>query len=399
MGSEHLIVVGGSLAGLRAAEAGRAAGLAVTVVGDEHRMPYSRPPLSKEVLVGERDAASCAFPGADLDVTWRLGDAAVALDPDNRTVALSSGVELCYDRVIVATGSRPRPWTGDGGALPEVLTFRGVDDAIRLRGLLASAKRVAIVGAGFLGAEIASSAARLGLSVTLTDIATTFMPALGEHIGKRLVQLHAAHGVELLLGVGVEGIVGTKHVQGLQVEDGDVIPADIVVVAIGAVPNTEWLTGSGLHLDATGGVRCDETLTVLGHQDVLCAGDVTAWPHSLGAERCLRVEHWTNADEQGTHAGQNAATVREERVQFDSLPYFWTDQHGVKVQAVGYPEMAESFAVAEGDVEGERFVVVGIRHGRVVAALAWNAMRRLPVYQKAVEDRATHASLLAGAGA
>lgn len=377
-------VVGGSIAGLKAAQAARAAGSEVVVVGAEARLPYSRPPLTKDVLSSEREPEAYALPGFDIDATWMLGRTATGLDPGAHVISIDDGTTLCYDRVVVATGSRPRRWQGVGRDLPEVVTVRDADDAMRLRALFQRRPRVIVLGGGLLGCEVASSAAKRGLTVTLIELAPTLMAVFGDVVAARLGQLHEQSGVDVRLGTRAAAIVGENRVEGVELEDGEWIPAEVVVVAVGAVPNTEWLRESGLPLDDAGGLVCDATLTVVGSPDVLCAGDVASWPHPLGAGGRIRVEHWTNADEQGFHAGQNAAVAPQERGTFESVPYFWTDQHGVKVQVLGIPSAADRIEILEATDSGDRFVGVGIRDAHVVAAIAWNAVRRLGVYQRAI---------------
>jgi 3-phenylpropionate/trans-cinnamate dioxygenase ferredoxin reductase subunit len=382
-----IVIVGASLAGLRAAQAIRAAGHDgdVVVVGAESRMPYTRPPLSKELLGGEHDADRCDLDSSAVDVTWRLGVRAEALDVSAGEVRLSSGETLAYERLIVATGCRARTWAGPGAGLEGLVTLRDLDDALALREAFARGPRVAVVGAGFVGCEVAATARKLGLDVTLIDVAPAPMTPLGPGLGDRCADLHRAHGVQLRLGAGVAGFAGDARLESVELADGSSVAADVAVVALGAVPNTEWLDGSGLRLDG-GGVVCDATLTAAGAGDVLCAGDVTSWPHPLAGGERIRIEHWTNAVEQGTAAGRNALLAPGDRAPFHTLPYFWSDQHGVKIQAVGLPGLAQSTTTLEATPDGDRLVAVGVRDGRVVSAVAFNAMKRLMVYRRALAD-------------
>lgn len=333
-----IVIVGASLAGLRAAQAIRKAGHdgPVTIVGAEPHLPYTRPPLSKELLHGE---ASPAFPCDDLDVEWRLGTTATGLDLARREVALGEE-RLAYDRLLIATGTRARQWSGDG------FTLRSLDDALALKAALNRASSLAVIGAGFIGCEVAASARKLGLDVTLVDIAPQPMTALGPELGARCAELHRAHGVKLQLG------------------DGTPVEADVTVAALGAIPNTEWLNDSGLTLQP--GVVCDEYLQAAEH--VWCAGDVAAWPHPLAGGDLVRIEHWTNAAEQGGAAARN---LLGDRKPYEAVPYFWSDQYDVKIQAAGLPHLAERFEYAEPDV------AVGLRGDRVVAAVTFNAPRKL----------------------
>ena len=396
-----LVIVGASLAGMRAAQAARNAGYEgeLTVIGEEQHMPYTRPPLSKDLLAGIDDVESTHFPAAGLEVTWRLGERATQLDTAAKRVALEGGEHVDYDQVILATGCRARPWTGPGAELEGLHTLRHLDDALDLQRALAPKPKLAIVGAGFIGCEVAASARKLGIDVTLVDIAPLPMPALGETIGARCADMHREHGVDLRLGTGIAALHGDSdgRVEALELSDGTRIEAQVVVIALGAIPNTEWLEGSGLTLQP--GVLCDGTLEAVGAEDVFAAGDIAAWPHPLAPDAPTRIEHWTNAAEQGPLAGRNAVSDPAERKAHTSVPMFWSDQYDVKIQAVGLPALAERVHMAEVAPEGDRFVAVGERDGKVIAAYAFNGARRLPVYRRHVAETAPIADVLAAAAA
>jgi NADPH-dependent 2,4-dienoyl-CoA reductase/sulfur reductase-like enzyme len=339
------------------------------------------------VLAGEETLESVSFPCDELDVTWRLGVRATGLDPQAKIVTLDGGETLAYDTAILATGCRARPWTGPGAELDGLFTLRHLDDALALQSALRHQPKLAIVGAGFIGAEVAASARKLGLDVTLIDIASLPVPALGPFVGERCAQMHRERGVDLRLGVGIQAFHsdGSGRVREVELADDTRIAAGVVVVALGAIPNTEWLEGSGLTLQP--GVLCDDKLQAVGVDDVLCAGDVAAWPHELAGGEPVRIEHWTNAAEQGMLAGRNAVALPAERKPYTSVPMFWSDQYDVKMQAVGLPRLAENVVIVEDD--GERFVAIGERVGRVVAAYGWNAARRLPHYRRHIVQGAT----------
>jgi 3-phenylpropionate/trans-cinnamate dioxygenase ferredoxin reductase component len=294
-----LVIVGASLAGMRAAQAARNAGFEgeLTVIGEEQHMPYTRPPLSKDLLAGIDDVASAHFPADGLEVTWRLGERATALDLAARRVTLEDGSAVEFDQVILATGCRARPWTGPGKELEGLHTLRHLDDALALQRALAPKPRLAIVGAGFIGCEVAASARKLGIDVTLVDIAPLPMPGLGETLGARCADMHREYGVDLRLGTGIAALHGDAGGRLAEVElsDGSRVEAQVAVIALGAIPNTEWLEGSGLTLEP--GVLCDATLTARGADDVFAAGDIAAWPHPLAPDAPIRIEHWTNAAE------------------------------------------------------------------------------------------------------
>jgi NADPH-dependent 2,4-dienoyl-CoA reductase/sulfur reductase-like enzyme len=374
----RVVIVGASLAGLRAAQAVRGAGHEgeLVVIGDEPHAPYTRPPLSKQLLAGEQEHADCAFPGADaLDARWRLGAAAVALDRDRKVVALADGDEVPYDRLVVATGARARTWPDQ---VDGVHTLRGVDDALALRAALdARPSRVAIVGAGFVGCEVAATARKAGLDVTLIDVAPRPLLPLGVELGERAAALHREHGVDLRLSAAVTGV----DARGVDLAGGERVDAEVVLVALGAIPNTEWLASSGLALDDRGGVVCDATLTSVTDDDVLAAGDVVSWPHPLAGGDAVRVEHWTVAAEHGAIAGRNALADPGERRAHVAPPYFWSDQYDVKIQAVGFPARGTTLEVVEED--GPRLIAEARdADGRLVGAIAFNNAKKLAAYRR-----------------
>ncbi len=383
----RLVIVGASLAGLRAAQAARKAGFDgdLVMVGEERHLPYTRPPLSKEVLAGEHSVDRVQLPCDALDVQWRLGASAASLDRQRRCVVLSDGDEVAYDRLLVATGSRARSWTGAGAELDGVHVLRTVEDALALRAAFDDQPRVAIVGAGFIGCEVAQTARKLGLDVTLIDIAATPMLPLGPKLGKWCAELHRDHGVDLRLGTGVAALLGDGRVEAVQLADGDRVAADVVVVGLGAAPNTEWLAGCGLQLDP--GLVCDATLTAAGDPDILGAGDIVTWPHPMADGQAIRIEHWTVAAEQGQLAGRNVLSSPGERKPYDAPPYFWSDQYDVKIQSLGLPGRAERLELIESSPDGWRLVYAGERDGRLIGVIAINAARRLGSYRQALADR------------
>jgi 3-phenylpropionate/trans-cinnamate dioxygenase ferredoxin reductase subunit len=380
-----IVIVGASLAGLRAAESMRAAGEdgEVVVVGAERHLPYTRPPLSKGVLQGTEAPESTDLGGGTVDVTWRLGVRATGLDIGSREVVLEGDERLPFSRLVVATGCQPRPWPGPGGDLDGVVTLRSLDDAMGLKRRLARGGRLVTIGAGFIGCEVAATARSLGVDVTMVDIAPCPMQAFGPMLGEWAAELHRAHGVALHLGVGVAAIEGHRQVDAVRLEDGTRLAADTVVVALGAVPETGWLQGSGLALGP--GVRCDPTLTSLADPNVLAAGDACTWPHPLNDDAPLRVEHWTSAVEQGRLAGRNLLREPTERRPHDSVPSMWSDQYGLRIQAIGLPTRAERFRVLEASPDGPRLVAAAERRGRIHSAVAVAAPRRMLWYRKQVE--------------
>jgi NADPH-dependent 2,4-dienoyl-CoA reductase/sulfur reductase-like enzyme len=297
---------------------------------------------------------------------------------------LSDGDELEYDRLILATGSRARRWPGPGGELDGVHVLRSLDDAMALRAALERRPRVAVVGAGFIGCEVAQTARKQGVDVTLIDIAPTPMLPLGPQLGEWCAGLHRDHGVDVRLGTGVAALHGAGRVEAVELTDGTRIPADLVVVGMGAHPNTEWLADSGLQL--TPGLECDATLTAVGDPDVLGAGDIVSWPHPLAGGDAIRIEHWTVAAEQGQQAGRNVLLPPDERKPYDQPPYFWSDQYDTKIQSLGLPGRAERLELLEATDDGSRCVYGGERDGRLVGVIAINAARRLGSYRMALAD-------------
>jgi 3-phenylpropionate/trans-cinnamate dioxygenase ferredoxin reductase subunit len=375
-----IVIVGASLAGLRAATALRGAGHEgeVVVVGAEERFPYTRPPLSKELLAGVQEPEHCALPSHKVDVEWRLGTRATALDLERREVVLGDE-RLGYDRLLIATGARPRHWPGRAIEVDGVFMLRDLDDALALRAAFAHRPRLAVVGAGFIGCEVAATARKLGLDVTLIDVAHQPMTALGPAVGERCADMHREHGVALRLGVGVDGFEGAGRLEAVRLADGTRVEADVAVVALGAIPNTDWLADSGLELQP--GVVCDATLAARDAQDVFCAGDAAAWPHPMADGGVIRIEHWTNAAEQGVAAARNLLAAPADRTPYEAVPYFWSDQYDVKIQSVGLPARAERVTVLEESPDGDRLVLGGARGGRLVAAIGFNAARRLAFYR------------------
>ncbi|HEV7720842.1 MAG TPA: FAD-dependent oxidoreductase [Iamia sp.] len=368
----HVVVVGASLAGLHAARALRRHGYdgTLTIVGDEPHLPYDRPPLSKQVLAGvwepERTALLSERDDA-LDLTWTLGRAATALEPRDRTVTLDDGTELAYDGLVIATGATPRRLPGTEG-LAGVHVLRSLDDAVALRADLdAAPARLVVVGAGFIGAEVAATARGRGLAVTLVEpLPVPLGRVLGGEVAETVAAVHRDHGVDLRLGVGVEAIEGGGRVERVRLADGTTIDCDVVVVGIGVTPNTGWLETSGLPL--ADGVMADATCRVV--PGIVAAGDVARWPHPIYGED-LRVEHWDHAIAQGGHAAETLL-AGEGAQPFAPVPWFWSDQYDRKIMLAGRPAAAEEVRVVEGSLAERRFVALYRRGDQVVAALGMN---------------------------
>ncbi|MET9090006.1 FAD-dependent oxidoreductase [Streptomyces sp. NPDC004237] len=369
----RIVVAGASMAGLRAAEQLRAAGWtgAITLVGDEPHMPYNRPPLSKEVLAGKAPFGSLAFrPRASVsDVEWRLGRKAVSADLDQRRVRLDDGGALSYDGLVVATGMRPRRLACPGPSAGRH-TVRTLDDAQGLReALIRPGARVVVVGAGFIGCEVAATAVALGVAeVTVVDPLPLPMGGpLGELLGRALLKRHEERGVRFALGTGVAEFAGDDRVTGVELGDGSVLPADVVVESVGSVANTEWLDGNGL--DLTDGVLTDAYLRVGGRPDVVAVGDVARFPNARYDGVPRRVEHWCIPTDTAKHAARTLVSDAEP-APFAPLPTFWSDQHDFRLQSFGAPGLGQDdVRILDGDPDGD--VLVGYhRDGRLVGVVA-----------------------------
>jgi NADPH-dependent 2,4-dienoyl-CoA reductase/sulfur reductase-like enzyme len=389
------VIVGASLAGVRAAEALRRHGHdgPITLVGREtHFPPYDRPPLTKELLSGEWDLDRGRLRVADdLDLTLRLGTAATSLDLGSRLVGLSDGSELAFDGLVIATGASPRMLAGIDPTLPGVFVIRTVDDCVALREALAVGPRVSVIGAGFIGAEAASTCRDRGLEVSVYEPMQFPMErAIGPVIGEWAAQMIAAAGVDLHLGTAVAGLRGEGKVEAIVLADGREVATDLVIVAVGVAPEVGWLEGSGLVLD--NGVVCDETLRCVDATGVVAAGDVARWPNPAFG-RMMRVEHWSNAVEQADAAARTLLAEPGAAEPFASIPYFWSNQFGTRIQFVGVP--GEFAGVAEGALDAPKFVATFEEDGRLVGALCVNSPARMPRYRRAIESGTTVASLAA----
>jgi NADPH-dependent 2,4-dienoyl-CoA reductase/sulfur reductase-like enzyme len=388
-----VVIAGASLAGLRAAQALRDGGFSgsLVMVGDEVHYPYDRPPLSKQVLAGtwppERAVLADRHRLGELGIDLRLGQRAGALDAEARRVTLDDGTVLDADGVVVATGARPRRLRGTE-TLHGVAVVRTLDDCEHLRGRILEAGpgcRVVVVGAGFIGSEVAATCAGLGCDVTVLEaLPTPLEPAVGELVGGALGALHARHGVDLRTAAVVVAVHERAASPGapyeVELAGGEVLPADVVVVGIGVVPNTEWVEGSGL--EVTDGVVCDEAL--FAADGVVCAGDLCRWTwRHAGEVQSIRIEHWELASQMGTAAARSLLAGRVDAEPFDPVPYFWSDQYGLRIQVLGHPEPTDEVAVVDGalDADDGKFVAVYGRSGRLSAVVAVSRPRQLMAFR------------------
>jgi NADPH-dependent 2,4-dienoyl-CoA reductase/sulfur reductase-like enzyme len=395
----RIAIVGASLAGLRAAEALREKGFngSLTIVGDEPHEPYDRPPLSKQVLKGWVPAEHTKLPRLrPVNADWKLGVAAVGLDRINHVVKLANGENVDYDRLLIATGTRARPWPNPAeGALQGVFTVRTVEDAAGLAAALkARPKRVLIVGSGFVGSEIASVCRDLDLPVTVAERGRgPLMGALGGVISEIATGMMRDAGVDLRTGVAVETLEGEEgKVRLAHLSDGTVIEVDVVVASLGSIRNVEWLEGAGL---AAGqwGVGCDAGCRAFDINGVVTdhifvAGDVARAPHVLYDYEFMCQEHWDNAVFGAQVAANNMINLEVGRVPHLPLPSFWSGQFGVNIKSVGVCSYGDEIVFTQGSPSERRFAAAYGRRGRIVGAVTFNHGKWLPYYASLIEKSA-----------
>ncbi|KKC01627.1 NAD(P)/FAD-dependent oxidoreductase [Mycobacterium nebraskense] len=363
-GSNGIVIVGGGLAAARTAEQLRRSEYAgrVTIVSDEVHVPYDRPPLSKEVLRKEVDDVALK-PREwydENDITLRLGAAATSLDTEAQTVTLADGSVIGYDELVIATGLVPRriPTLPD---LEGIRVLRTFDESMALREHASAAQRAVVIGAGFIGCEVAASLRSLGVDVVLVEPQPTPLASvLGERIGELVARLHREEGVDVRLGVGVAEVRGDGRVDTVVLSDGSELAADLVVIGIGSHPATDWLEGSGIEVD--NGVLCDEAGRTSA-PNVWALGDVASWRDATGHQ--ARVEHWSNVADQTrvvvpAMLGQDVSSAVV-------VPYFWSDQYDVKIQCLGEPEATDTVHLVEDD--GRKFLAYYERDGVLVGVV------------------------------
>ncbi|PBC63867.1 FAD-dependent oxidoreductase [Streptomyces sp. Tue6028] len=396
----RIVIVGASLAGLRAAEALRAEGFtgSLTMIGDELGEPYDRPPLSKQVLTGWVPADGTALPRRrDINAEWLLGVPASGLDMAGNVVRLADGREVPFDRVLIATGVRARPWFVESeAALDGVFVVRTREHAEGLqRALAAGPSRVLVIGAGFTGSEIASICRERDIPVTVAELAPApLVGALGAMIGEVAADMQRAHGVDLRCGVKVTRLEGDAqgHLRRAHFDDGSTIDADVAVVALGGIRNTDWLRDSGLAAGVWG-IACDtgcRALDINGliTDDVFVAGDVARCPNPIYEYRLISLEHWANAVEQAEVAAHNMVSAQADRWPHLSIPLFWSIQFGANIKSVGVPTFADEVVVTQGSVSDRRFVAAYGYQGRVTAAVSFNNAKWLDHYRQLIETAA-----------
>jgi NADPH-dependent 2,4-dienoyl-CoA reductase/sulfur reductase-like enzyme len=392
----RVLVVGASIAGVKTAQALRRldSDAQITVIDGQGQVACDRPPLSKTYLA---DPAGTAPPlltdeqVAELGVELLLGRAAVDLDIVGRTVALSDGERLRYDALVIASGSAPR--TIPSLTMREgVHLLRNAEHASAIRAQLTPGARLVVVGGGFIGAEVAWTARNLGVDVTVVEpLPTMLVRGLGPVLGEVFTRRHALTGVQLFLGIAVDSIEGGERVEAVRLSDGTVVPADVVVIGVGTIPQTGWLLGSDVQVDD--GVVCDERLAAVGVADVYAAGDVARWWHPRYGER-IRVEHWTNAVEQG---GVVAANICGANKVYDAVPYVWSDQLGARLQVFGRVRPEDEVHYVVNGPDDERFVAV-LGRDRLNAVVGYGSTRELMPYRKLLVDGGSCSAALDLAG-
>jgi NADPH-dependent 2,4-dienoyl-CoA reductase/sulfur reductase-like enzyme len=379
----RVVVVGASLAAVHAVETLRANGFdgELTMVGAEPHLPYDRPPLSKEALRYGPDKESILLREPSwyeaMAVRLLLGRPARELDPGEKTVTLTDGTTLPYDGLVIATGSYARP-VGHGTAPIHVL--RTVDDAVRLREALDGASRLAILGAGFIGLEVAATAREMGLEVTVVEVAPVPLSrVLGDEVGQWFLDYHTRHGVDVRCGQPLSSVESDANGVRLRFADSSEVRAEVLLAGIGAAPATEWLRGSGLAV--SDGIVCDPTLRTSA-PGVVAAGDVARWYNPLFDQE-MRVEQWMNAVEQGRHAALSLLGATDA---YAPVPYLWSDQFDAKMRFVGTAQAAHQVHVEQRGPDS--MVALFGRGGVLVGALCVNATRELPIHRKAIAERA-----------
>jgi 3-phenylpropionate/trans-cinnamate dioxygenase ferredoxin reductase component len=369
-----VIVVGAGLAGLRTAEALRKGGFEVAVFGDESHYPYNRPPLSKEALKGGIDPDALLFRRKAADIDWHLGSAVTGCDLDARVIRTGAG-DHAFDGLVIATGIRSRHLDVPG---PQPLTLRTIEDAESLRRHLSPGTRLLIIGAGFIGCEVAATARQLGCDVTIAAYdAEPMLRPLGTDLATAMRHHHEQHGVRFHLGVGVTEF----HTDGATLSDGTRLVADVVLEAVGSVANTDWLSGTSL--DITDGVLTDNLLRAVGTQTpVVAAGDIARFPNPLFDDVPRRIEHWNMPTETGKRAAATLSTLLAGAApegDFRPMPSFWSDQYDYSLQSYGQPALGDAHLV-EGRIDGD-CIVEYRRDTELLGVVGVNRTRELTRYR------------------
>lgn len=394
MSTDQVVIVGAGLGGLRAAEALRGAGYDghLVIVGDEPHLPYNRPPLSKEALAGGVDVEDLHFRRRSSidDVEWRLGSAAASCDLDAQTVTLEDGTVLPFGGLVIASGIRPRQLPIPGPVEGRFL-LRNAEDAAALRSALGPGSHLVIMGAGFIGCEVAATARKLGADVDVVALDDEPMVRpLGPEFGAAMRKRHEEQGVRFHMGRTVQDFLGENRVTGVRLDDGTEIPATVVLEAVGSVPNIEWLDGNGL--DLSDGVLVDQNMSVMGtNAPVVAVGDIARHPNALFPGGPWRIEHWNMPTEMGRHAGKTLAAVLSaadpQAEPFSALPAFWSDQYDLNIQSYGMPSLGDPVLV-DGQWDTDCIVEYRSPDGHLVGVVGVNRSKDLMQYRKALLGKA-----------
>ncbi|HXC51594.1 MAG TPA: FAD-dependent oxidoreductase [Candidatus Limnocylindrales bacterium] len=399
--SSTIAVVGASLAGLRACEALREEGFSgrIVLIGAERHLPYDRPPLSKEILQGKWEPEKIVLRRdglGDLDLDFRASTKATSLDAAAKVVTLDDGEKVSFDGLVIATGARVRRLEMAEG-FEGVHYLRSLDDAMKLRGALENAAlrgapRVAIIGAGFIGCEVAASCRQRGLDVTVIEpLAAPMVRALGRHLGGLAAMLHRDNGVDMRCATTLAAIEGDGRVERIRLGDGRTIAVDVLVIGVGVVAETTWLESSGLALED--GVLCDERCSAA--PGIVAAGDVARWKSIRRAGFQVRVEHWLHAGAQGRAAALRLLRGADGVEPYDPVPFVWTDQFGVKIQMAGHPSPDDELRLVDGEFDEYRFVALFARAGMLTGVVGMRRPAVVARYQALLEQGATIEQALA----
>lgn len=394
MTTHQVAIVGAGLGALRTAESLRANGFTggITVIGDEHFYPYNRPPLSKEVLAGTVEAETLELARRFDDITWQLGSPVIASDLDARTLTLADGTVVPFDGLVIASGIRPRklPIPGPSG---NRYTLRTRADAEQLKHQLLPGTRVLIMGAGFIGCEVAATAIKRGCDVTIVALdAEPMVRPLGMELGAGMRRYHEAQGVTFFLGHTITSFTGDGEVAtGAILDDGTVVPADVIIEAVGSIANTEWLSNQGI--DLSDGIETDANMVVTDLKDrfpAVAAGDLARHPNALFGDVPRRVEHWDMPSHTGKRAGATLAKLmlgeQPALEPFAVVPSFWSDQYDVNLQSFGMPGIATEVRIVDGQADGDSIVEYHDASG-LVGVIGRNRTRDLARYRKDLQSR------------